>query len=89
MSPTLKQAHTQPTPNLCKDCKYFKPYSSTNHSMRYSLGKCTYEHQIDLVSGRITYEYASIAREYRCKEQFYVKAEKPKSMWEQLTMYLM
>lgn len=89
MSPTLKQVHTQPMPKLCKDCKYFKPYPSSSSQMRYSLGQCTYEHRIDLVSGKITYEFASVAREYSCKEQFYVKNDEPKSMWEQLTMYLM
>jgi len=57
--------------------------------MRESLGKCTYEKKVDLVSGEITYEYASIVREYTCKEEFYIENDKPVSSWEKFKWFLM
>lgn len=89
MSPTVKLLHTQPMPKLCKNCKYYQPYPSNYKPMRESLGKCTYEKKVDLVSGDISYEYASIVREYTCKEEFYVEQEKPVSSWEQLKWFFL
>lgn len=47
---------------FCRNCKYYK-HASQDY--------CTYYGKINLVSGEVSYEYASIAREYECKGEKY------------------
>ena len=72
-------------PNLCRNCVHFMPNKlfSTKDINRYAHGKCKYYHSIDLVTGEIEYKYASIAREYDCKEEHYAQKEVvPKTWWK-------
>jgi hypothetical protein len=64
-------------PKLCKDCKYFRPdnfyflsdiFFTDN---RYRFGKCSKSMDIDLLSGKKTYDYASTVREFNCKGQWF------------------
>ena len=57
-------------PYLCIDCKYFK-YDSLLYNGTFA--KCTKIFKIDLVSGKRVYEYASLAREFDCKEKYFEK----------------
>jgi hypothetical protein len=51
----------------CRNCKYFKPDKSLNsEESQIKFGKCTYFGEKDLISGEITYPYASIARPNWC-----------------------
>lgn len=63
----------KPLPNLCRNCKYFMPDKSYlfNSKSKVEFGKCTYEQKIDLVTGDVSYDYASIVREFTCKGEFY------------------
>lgn len=51
---------------VCKDCKHF------NHSkMGVKYGTCSLFGVQDLVDGSIKYDYAGIAREYKCKGEYF------------------
>ncbi len=51
---------------VCKDCKHFQ---STPKNIKH--GKCKLFGVQDLVDGSIRYDYASIAREYKCKGEYF------------------
>ena len=86
MTITVQQTMNQTRPKLCKDCRYFVPYKSSSHDMRYNLGKCRYFETIDLVSGDIVHDYVHIAREYKCKGEYFEEKPilPPKTFWENL-----
>lgn len=74
---TAKIMLNQPVPKLCRDCKYFKPSTIMLKGLdKVQYGICTYQHSLDLVTGEKKYEYASIVRQYTCKETFYEEKEK-------------
>jgi len=52
-------------PNLCINCQYYR------NRIFDIYPKCTYVKNINNVSGVITYEFASIYREFECKGNFY------------------
>ena len=56
-----------PLPKLCKDCKYLKKGIFSD----YTFAECTKIYTIDLIAGSRKYDYASIAREYDCKEKYF------------------
>lgn len=86
MTITVQKTIHQTQPKLCKNCRYFVPYKTSDRDLRYSLGKCHYFETIDLVSGDTKQEWVNIAREYKCKGDFF--EEKPmlpsKTLWENL-----
>ena len=43
---------------------------------KIQYGVCTYQYSLDLVTGEKKYDYASIVRQYTCKETFYEENEK-------------
>ncbi len=59
-----------PSSKLCKDCKHFK---SDPTGARF--GKCSLYGKQNLVDGKIEYSYASIAREYECRGDYYDKKQ--------------
>jgi|APGre2960657373_1045057.scaffolds.fasta_scaffold00041_26 hypothetical protein len=68
----------QPVPKLCRDCKFFKKsdISVFKKIDKIQYGVCTYQYSLDLVTGEKKYDYASIVRQYTCKETFYEENEK-------------
>lgn len=65
-------------PKLCKDCVWFKPdddHFPQDTSRGLKFGSCQYFGNIDLVSGVVTYEFASVARETICKGELWTKKE--------------
>ena len=59
-------------PNICKDCKYFKPdYISFIFNNHYNLGRCKKILIIDVISGKSTPEYANVVRDYECKGNYF------------------
>jgi hypothetical protein len=52
---------------ICKDCKHFQ--ASRTMGVRY--GSCKLFGVQDLVDGSIRHDYASIAREYKCKGEYF------------------
>jgi len=50
---------------VCKDCKYFK-YDSVYND--YNYGKCSVFGIKNLITGKITFEDASMARRMECGE---------------------
>ena len=58
-------------PKLCINCKYFKKNNFYNNT----FAKCTKTYMIDVVDGTHKYSYASIAREYECKEKYFEQKE--------------
>lgn len=71
-STIIKYIEGELKPNICKDCKYFQPdnfYFLTQN--RYEFGKCKKSMDLNLVSGKINYNYASITREYKCKGEWF------------------
>lgn len=58
-----------PQTNYCKDCKHFRK------QYPISFSKCSKFGKVDLVDGSIMYSYASIAREYECKGEYFEKKE--------------
>lgn len=75
--------NTPKTYKICKDCKHFKKglFSSVE------FGACSKFGQQNLVDGTITYQYASIAREYDCKGDYFEEQEPPfyKKMFDAFT----
>jgi hypothetical protein len=71
---TIPYVEGEKQPVLCKDCKwiridksykgFFTKREHTPRELEYSL--CAKYTRVDLVSGQKKYEYASIAREYKC-----------------------
>lgn len=63
--------NTPKTYKICKDCKHFKRgfFSSVEFAACSKFG------QQNLVDGKITYQYASIAREYDCKGDYFEEKE--------------
>jgi len=57
-------------PNLCINCQYYR-----KRILIDVLPKCTYEKNVDNVSGEITYNFASTFREYQCESKYYKKKE--------------
>lgn len=56
--------------SICKDCKFF--VASANDTT-LEFGKCTLYGDRNLVSGRLTFGYASVVREYICKGRLFEK----------------
>lgn len=60
-------------PKICRHCKYFIPESSSLllgiDKIKY--GKCGYQQIVDLVTGNILYNYATVVRSHICKGKFY------------------
>lgn len=52
---------------ICKKCKYFK--NGINDDAE--LGFCMRFSEINVVSGEISYTYASVARAYECDGKYY------------------
>lgn len=52
---------------LCKNCSHYMP--SFLSGQKY--GRCRKFGTLDLVDGTINYDYASIARKYSCKGEYY------------------
>ena len=44
----------------CRNCKHFMPHNSEEH--KYSLATCLLYGQKDIISGKITFEFAQHAR---------------------------
>lgn len=59
---------TSPPIKPCMDCKHFQPSKLTSN-IKY--GKCLLFGLQDLVDGTIEYEFAGIAREYKCKGHYF------------------
>lgn len=66
---------------ICKDCKHFQ--WSRNAGVKY--GTCKLFGTQDLVDGTIQYDYASIAREYKCKGEYF--QQKPNHIADFLKQY--
>jgi hypothetical protein len=47
---------------LCKTCKHFIPHNSYNLESSIKFGKCGFFGEKNVLTGKIDYEYASIAR---------------------------
>jgi hypothetical protein len=62
---------------FCRDCKFFKPQSDPKIDLQF--GKCTFYKSIDMVTGRIYYNYASVARMYMCHGESFVSKQDPLS----------
>lgn len=86
MSPLVKLLPNQSLPKLCYNCKYFSPAKSMiNNIDKNQYGRCTYFRNIDVVTGEISYDLASVVREYTCKETLYEEKEvmeTKKSWWK-------
>lgn len=50
---------------FCKNCKYYMKNQNEDY--------CKYYGKINLIDGKITYEYAQIARQYECKGEKYIE----------------
>jgi hypothetical protein len=60
------------TPRLCRDCKHFQPdnfYFLTHN--RFEFGRCKKSKNVNLISGKTNYDYASIVRKHHCQENWY------------------
>ncbi len=58
----------KPMPKLCKDCKHFlapKDYT------KYEYGQCAKFGNINLVDGKIEYQYAMMVRKFKCKDELF------------------
>jgi hypothetical protein len=63
----------------CKDCKHF------HYNNGIQQGRCKLFGVQDLVDGTIRYDYASIAREYKCKGVYF--EEKQNTIIEFMKQY--
>jgi hypothetical protein len=63
------------TYQLCKNCKFYVK-SSLFPETDASLGFCSKFSEINLVTGEISYQYASIARKFECDGDHYEKKDK-------------
>lgn len=68
-----------PPMKICRDCKHFQ------HSRGVKFGICKLFGVQDLVDGSINYDYASIAREYKCKGEYF--EAKPNQIADFLKQY--
>jgi hypothetical protein len=66
-------------PYLCVNCKYLKRDSIFCNT---TFARCTRFYEIDVVSGRKKYDYASISRNYKCEEKYF---EKKKTLIEKIS----
>lgn len=71
-------------PNLCRNCKHFIPNKEfhRNTPQYIEYGRCGYYQKVNLVSGKIEYDYASVVREYKCNETYFEQKDPSKSFEE-------
>jgi hypothetical protein len=60
-SPKLTRTH-----KICKNCKHFK-----THEIGIQYGHCSLFGEQDLVTGEIKHTFASVAREFFCKGDYW------------------
>lgn len=65
--------NTPPTHKACRNCKHFQ----NGFLSVVEYGKCLKFGEQNLVDGKITYQYAKIAREYDCKGDYFEQKEPP------------
>ena len=51
---------------ICATCKYFTPSTDLSKERSIKYGKCTYYGEKNVYDGKVSYEYATIARKYKC-----------------------
>ena len=50
---------------VCSKCIHFEPASSIKYDNSINYGKCKFYGKKDILNGKITYDYASIARKHQ------------------------
>jgi hypothetical protein len=62
---------TPVTHKICKNCKHFR----SGFLSSVEFGKCSKFGEQNLVDGTITYDYASVTRDYHCKGDYFEEQE--------------